>query len=162
MVQWNVRALPLRAGVVDCVVTDLPFGMKCKSKARCEGVYDWVAREVREDPYCIRVVSLHFRAYVGIVACWRWWTCLPMSVIVLDYPTVHGMWCWACRQAARTLRPSTGRTILLGSGNNMTEMLVAAGQGYLTVDEQLAVNMEGLALVVVVLQRTPDKWQAMP
>ena len=28
--QWDARALPLRDGVVDSYITDLPFGLKCK------------------------------------------------------------------------------------------------------------------------------------
>lgn len=37
--QWDARALPLRDGVADSYVTDLPFGLKCLSTKQIERLY---------------------------------------------------------------------------------------------------------------------------
>lgn len=54
----DARRVPLRAGLIDAVVTDLPFGLRCMKRKGLEKLYTKLVKEVRRDACACAVVDV--------------------------------------------------------------------------------------------------------
>lgn len=54
----DARRVPLRAGLIDAVVTDLPFGLRCMNRKGLEKLYTKLVKEVRRDACACAVVDV--------------------------------------------------------------------------------------------------------
>eukprot|EP00250_Pteridium_aquilinum_P033472 c5698_g1_i1 orf=57-1427(+) len=107
ILQWNASNLPLRNGVVDRIVCDMPFGIRCgTSKSR--------------DSLCPKVL----------------------------------------REIVRVLHLGSGMAVLLGQSKAVRHEVEKNLKPFLELLQSLSIQMEGLRVEILVVQRTEEPYQA--